>query len=65
MVRLLSFVFLIGSFILRNFAGSADSPTILFDVSCTGEEATIFECAHSEEGTCGTNEDVAVVCQSK
>lgn len=55
----------IGSIALTNgFAGNLRR-AVLFDVSCTGRESSILECARStsEQESCGELEDAYVQCQ--
>ena len=54
----------VGSFALSDFPDDT-WPTLLFNVSCTGEEITILDCAHTlEQESCGANEKASVICQS-
>ena len=52
-----------GSIALTN--GFNSHSAVLFDVSCTGRESSILECARStsEEESCGELEAASVQCQ--
>ena len=55
----------IGSFALTDSYYYRDSwPTIMFNVNCSGAESSIWECAHTLQGSCGLYEDAIVICQS-
>lgn len=56
----------LGSFALMNEFTDYTSPTVIFNINCTGQESSIWQCAHNmlDQGSCRENQDASVVCQS-
>ena len=43
--------------------GSGIGPILLDDLSCTGNEDSLFDCQHSTSHNCVHSDDVGVVCE--
>ena len=50
-----------------NFFGRGTGPIFLDDLSCSGHEASLFDCPHRGIGShnCGHGEDAGAVCRSR
>ena len=42
--------------------GRSDQAILMDDVSCSGEEATIQSCSHTQSSDCDHSEDAGVIC---
>ena len=58
---------IVGAIAKTSFYTETILPHIMFNMSCTGDEDTLFDCVYSEVVSIGTNcysyEDASVICQ--
>ena len=55
-----------GSLALTNEFVDYSWPTLLFNVNCTGQESSIWQCISDiSDNRCSDGEDTSVICQSK
>ena len=66
---LLKVIFTIGAIATGNFYSERSLPLYMYNVSCSGEEASVFDCSHSRANSgvpsCSQNEDAGVICQGR
>ena len=54
-----------GAIALTGHLPDYSTPVFINDLNCTGNESSIFDCAHNSltEYTCRSSDDAAVICQ--
>ena len=61
------FYYILGAIAKTTFYTDPILPHTIFNMSCTGNEDTLFDCVHSEVVSVGSNcysyEDASVICQ--
>lgn len=57
----------VGALATASFYSERSLPLYMYNVSCTGGEASVFDCSHSETNirvsSCSQSEDAGVICQ--
>ena len=57
----------VGAVATRGSYSETTLPLYMYNVSCSGEEASVFDCSHSETNngvpSCSQREDAGVTCQ--
>ena len=64
---LLEVTLTVGAVATRGSYSERSLPLYMYNVGCSGEEASVFDCSHSRANngvpSCSQNEDAGVICQ--